>query len=260
MFRPLVVPLVLAASAFPAAAEADAGCPSPSAIAETVKSLDLGKTARVARFETGFPEELYLKAAKKPGEPVAERQGDRAFGALVAEFPLERLWMAVSDEPHHTLELPVKHSEVIAGTPRGVSRTIFQYFKQWGIGRWWVSAVHMNRELYESSGGTLWETWWEDDMAKVDISKPPVSEVASDIKPIQTSHGSWVLVPLGESCTLVEYFILTEPGGMVSIAQRLLATKSVRNAMSGVARMAEEHVLLPHDGPPFVRPDGTPIQ
>jgi hypothetical protein len=260
MFRAFIVPLMLAATAFPVAAQAESACPSPSAISGTMKSLDLGKTTRSARFHIEFPERLYLKAAKRPGDPVAEREGDRAFGVLVAEIPLERLWMAVSDEAHHTLELPVRYSEVISGTPRGADRTIFQYFKRWGIGRWWVSSVHMNRELYESSGGTLWETWWEDSMEDVDLSKPPVSEVASDIKPILMSRGSWLFVPLGESCTLVEYFIWTDPGGAVSMAQRLLATKSVRNAVNGIARLAEEHVLLPHEGPPFVRPDGTPIQ
>jgi hypothetical protein len=237
-----------------------ASCPSMEQIVATMERLDLTGAARTARFSSPFPVDLYRKAAKKPGEPVAARDGDKAYGVLVAEIPLERLWMAVSDEPHHTVALPVRESVVIAGTARGPNRTVFQYYKRWGIGRWWASEVSMNRELYESSEGKVWETWWVDVMDEVDTSKPPIRDVAADIKPIVDSRGSWVFVSLGERCTLVEYFLWTDPGGAVGAAQRLLVTKSIRNTLDGAARMATDHVGEPHDGPPFLRPDGTPIE
>jgi hypothetical protein len=190
---------------------------------------------------------------------VATHQGNRGYGSLVVPLPVERLWMAVNDEEHHAGELPVRRSEVIGGTPRGASRTIFQYFKRWGIGRWWVSRVAMNRELFESSQGRLWELHWEARIDSVDTTKPPVSDVADKIKPLKKSSGAWLMVPLGGSCTLVEYYNYTDPGGALETAQRLLINRSIRSTLNALARLAEEHVEQPHEGPPFVRPDGSPI-
>ena len=137
---------------------------------------------------------------------------------------------------------------------------MFQYYKRFGLGRWWVSAVTMNQELYASSKGKIWETWWIDVMDEVDATKPPINAVADDIKPILESKGSWVFVPLGESCTLIEYFLWTDPGGAVGAAQRFLVTKTIRNTLLGAEMMATDHVGEPHDGPPFMRPDGTLIE
>jgi hypothetical protein len=260
MNRTLAVTIVLLGVSLAGASTLAASCPTAESIVATMEQLDLSRAARTARFASPFPTELYAKAAKKAGEPVAARSGDRAYGVLVAEIPLERLWMAVSDEPHHTVALPVRESVVIAGTARGPKRTVFQYFKRWGLGRWWVSEVSMNRELYEASQGKVWETWWVDVMDEVDASQPPIREVADDIKPIVSSRGSWIFVSLGERCTLIEYFLWTDPGGAVGTAQRLLVTKTIRNTLDGAARMATDHVDEPHDGPPFLRPDGTTIE
>jgi hypothetical protein len=255
-----LIALCLLAGVLPMAGPASGNCPSADEVVAAVDGLDLSRSVRVAIYSAEFPPDLRRKAASKPGRPVATHEGNRGFGALVVSLPVERLWMAVNDEEHHAGELPVRRSEVIAGTPRGASRTIFQYFKRWGVGRWWVSRVTMNRELFESSQGRLWELHWEAKNDSVDRTQPPVSEVADKIKPLKRSSGAWLMVPLGGSCTLVEYYNYTDPGGALQSAQLLMINRSIRSTLKALTRLAEQHVEQPHDGPPFVRPDGSPIE
>ena len=74
--------------------------------------LDSDAEVNLDAAATAAKEVADAKAAKKTGEPVAARSDDKAYGVLVAEIPLERLWMAVSDEPHHTVALPVRERMV----------------------------------------------------------------------------------------------------------------------------------------------------
>ena len=247
---------LLAAPAWP-------GCPPESELVRTVRSLDVSPASRMARFDTPLPSDLYGAAARRVGQAVAARDGDRAFGVLVVGRPVELLWKALNDEDHHALDgpyIPLRSSQVIDGSPRGESRLLLQSFDKVGVGRWWVSRVWMNRELYATSHGRMWELVWEDRMAEVDRTEPPVRDVAARSTPIRSSRGTWLLVPLGESCTLVEHFTWTDPGGFVGATQWLLAKKAVRETVEGVVHLADDHVgTTPHPGPPFLRPDGTPI-
>ncbi len=237
------------------------GCPSATQLAQVLAGIDLASATRTAQFQAPVPHELYADAARKIGHAVASRDGDRAFGALYAERPIELVWKALNDEDHHALDgryIPVRSSQVIDGTPRGESRLLLQSFEKLGIGRWWVSRVWMNRELFASSGGRMWELVWEDRMAEVDRTSPPVRDLAARLRGIERSRGSWLLVPIADRCTLLEHFTWSEPGGFVGATQALLAKKAVRDTLEGVVRLADEHVAaVPHPGPPFLRPDGS---
>ncbi len=94
-------------------------------------------------------------------------------------------------------------------------------------------------------------------MDKVDRKTPPVSEVK--VRPIETSEGAWMLVPLTESCTLVEQYSLSDPGGALGIFQALVATGAIRDTMSGIVEMATEHRCEPAEAVSFVGPDGEPL-
>ena len=166
----------------------------------------------------------------------------------------------MNDEPHHAIDgdyIPVRYSEVIDGTPRGESRMLFQYFKKAGIGRWWVSQVEMSERLYKDSEGKIWELTWTDVQDELDASQPPMNMVSEEMPRIEGSYGAWFLVPIGDRCTLVEYYNHTEPGGFVSFAQGLLAKKSVRDTLDGIVRLADEHLPDPHPDSVFMRPDGS---
>jgi len=240
----------------------EAGCPSQSVILERLAAADPSRASRSARHQTDAPDRIYNKAAKKPRKPVADVEGKTAIGVIVVDLPVELLWKAVNDENHFTLDdgyLPVRRSEIIDGMPGGKSRLLFQQFQKFGIGRWWVSRLEMNEELYRNSEGRLWELHWEDRTHDVDPSQPPLDSVSSKFNPIRSSHGAWLLVPLSDSCTLVEYYVWVDPGGFLGKAQFLFAGRSVRETLQGVVRLADEHLSLPHSETRFLRPDGRPL-
>ncbi|HXV76619.1 MAG TPA: hypothetical protein VD788_09895, partial [Candidatus Polarisedimenticolaceae bacterium] len=235
------------------AADPEATCPTRNEVSTTLRLVDVRRGSRTARFGADPPFALYDKAAANVGRPVASRDGKTMRAVLVIDRPVETIWKALNDEPHHALDgkyLPLRHSEVIGGTPRGIERTLFQYFKKAGIGRWWVSRVEMNGELYRDSAGRIWELSWRGVSDQVDAAQPPISMIADELPPLEETYGAWFLVPLDPRCTLIEYFNHTEPGGFVSIAQNLLAKSSLRETLQAIVRLADEH--LPEADPAAV--------
>jgi hypothetical protein len=259
----LPVVVVLPALALASALAAAEPCPGEAAIRERLARLMPERGARTVQFGVAPPVELYERAAHEIDRSVVRREGKTVQGVRITARPIEILWKALNDEPHHAIDdgayVPVRHSEVVEGTPRGPSRLLFQYFKKAGIGRWWVSRVEMSPELFRASEGALWELRWHDVIDSVDATRPPYNSVSLDTAPLERSYGAWLLVPLAPSCTLVEYFNHTEPGGFVSLAQALLAKSAVRDTLDGIVRLADEHLSEPHPDAVFVRPDGTPL-
>jgi hypothetical protein len=231
-------------------------------IEKKIEAFGLERAARTSRFDVSPPSELYAKAVKKLGEPFAVWKGKMGFSVMVAERPVERIWMAISDEEHHDLNgyLPVRHSEVIERDDDLGTRLIFQWFKQMGVGRWWVSRVEVSKSLYKETGGMLWEVHWVDDMQNTDPTQSPMSSVSTKLTPIRASKGSWLLVPLAEDCTLIEHFSWSDPGGFAGFAQPLMAKKALRNTVNGIVRLADEHAFDNHPDEVFLRPDGTRME
>ena len=256
-----LIGLMIGSLAWPVAAWAgDSACPSGSEVLERLTAVGPDRGSRTVVFKSSPPTELYEKAATKQGQAFAEKDGKTVWGVIVTEHPIEAIWKALNDEPHHAIDgdyVPVRHSEIIDGTPRGESRVLFQYFQKAGVGRWWVSRVEMNPELFSDSDGKIWELTWQDVQDDIDPSEPPMNAVSADMRPLEASYGAWFVVPIGDGCTLVEYYNHTEPGGFVSFAQGLLAKKSVRDTLDGIVRLAEEHLPAPHPDSVFIRPDGT---
>jgi len=186
------------------------------------------------------------------------RDGSKGFAVAVATLPVEALWRAINDEAHHAEGdyLLVERSEVIGGTPRGRSREVFQAGSRMGIGRWWVTQTRMNGELFASSQGALWEVVWEGDQQP---ATPPV-ENPPDLSPVKWTRGAWLLASVSKDCTLVEHFSWSDPGGFVGVMQGMVLGKALREAVEGMVRLADERYRrAPTVGPPFLRPDGSPL-
>ncbi len=239
-----------------------AGCPSSEVIEAQLKQLDLTGAYRTEEFDLQPPWDLYTKAAVKPGKIMVDRSGKLGQAVVVAELPVEVLWMGINDEDHYAEGgyLPVEHSEVIEGTPRGESRILFQYFKRSGVGRWWIDELEMNGELFAQSNGRLWELRWWDLMADRAADGLPAEFSDLGLSPIKGSRGAWLMIPLSESCTLIEYVTVSNPGGFLNIANWFAAGHVIRENLEGLQRLAKEHVTEPHPESTFLRPDGTVIQ
>ena len=238
---------------------AEGSCPTPDEILSRLAELGLERAARTARFSIPPPFELYRRASRKPGHLVVDRDGGKGIGVVVADLPVEVLWRAINDEDAQDEGgyMPLARSEIIGGTPRGVSRRVFQGGERMGLGRWWVTRTVMNGELFQASGGVLWEVVWSDDMEG--LTRPPVQD-PPDLSPVKRTRGAWLLVPLGAECTLVEHFNWSEPGGFVGMMQGLVLGRALRESIQGLVKLAAAEYRTAPEGPPFVRPDGSPLR
>ena len=154
---------------------AAASCPAAAEIQSRLGELGLERAARTARFSEPPPLELYRKASRKVGTLEVDRDDGKGIGVVVVDLPVQVLWRAINDEGAQDEGgyMPLKRSEIIGGTPRGVSRRVFQAGERMGLGRWWVTRTVMSGELFEASDGALWEVVWEGDM--VGLAEPPVT-------------------------------------------------------------------------------------
>lgn len=236
-------------------------CLPPEVVDTRLRELNLSSAYRTEELGLEPPWSLYRKAAKSPGKVSIDRDGDLGQAVLLSETPIEPLWMAVNDEDHYSEGgyLPVQHSQVVGGTSRGQQRLLFQYFKRAGVGRWWIDEVVMNQDLFAASEGMLWELRWWDLMKTHAESGLPAEFSDLGLGPIDESRGAWLLIPLGESCTLIEYVTISDPGGILGVAQVLGSGLVIRETLEGVERLAREHIPEPHPEARFIRPDGSPI-
>jgi hypothetical protein len=251
---------VAAVALVAAAPSALGGCPAADLIRSQIADAGLERAARTARFSTPPPWKLYDEAAGKVGELVVERDGQKGFGVVVTELPAEALWRAINDEDAHDEGgyLPLQRSEIVGGTRRGTTRQVFQAGEKMGLGRWWITRTTMSGALYRESEGRLWEAVWETDPEALQQKRAPVDD-PPDLSPIEWSRGAWLLVPLGDSCTLLEHFTWSEPGGFVGMLQGLVLGRALRESVEGMVRLAGERYLAAPAGPPFLRPDGKPL-
>ena len=237
---------------------AAASCPAAAEIQSRLGELGLERAARTARFSEPPPLELYRKASRKVGTLEVDRDDGKGIGVVVVDLPVQVLWRAINDEGAQDEGgyMPLKRSEIIGGTPRGVSRRVFQAGERMGLGRWWVTRTVMSGELFEASDGALWEVVWEGDM--VGLAEPPVDD-PPDLSPVKRTRGAWLLVPLADDCTLVEHFNWSEPGGFVGMMQGLVLGRALRESIEGLVKLAGAEYRTAPAGPPFVRPDGTSL-
>jgi hypothetical protein len=240
-----------------AAAVVSAECPDVETMRARLAEVDLTRAARTQRFEQPVPAELHGEAIAAVSKPFAVRDGGRVTGVMVAPVAAAAIWRAINDEEHHAEGfLPVNYSEVVEGRPRGKDRVLFQYYARAGIGRWWASRVFINDKVHEATGGKVWELHWSDWMDEVDRTLPTIAKVNADIRPIVASEGAWLLVPLGESCTLIEEYSSSDPGGALGAIQALVAAGAIRDTLTGIVEMATDHRCEPPAASGFHGPDG----
>lgn len=252
------MPWLVATLAVAAPSPARGQCPSEEELTKHLAQVPLELASRTKSFSVPAPRPLYEKAIKKIGKVETRREGSKGLAVVVVALPIETLWRAINDEAKHAEGeyLLVQRSEVIGGTPRGESRKVFQAGSKMGIGRFWVTDTWMNGELFARSGETLWEVVWEgeDQPATPPVDDPP------KLEPVAWTRGAWLLSPITDGCTSVEHFSWSEPGGLVGAMQGMLLGKALRESVAGMVRMADERYRDPPPGPPFLRPDGQPLE
>ena len=192
-------------------------------------------------------------------EVVMNIKAGKGYALAVIDAPIATIWRGITDEDHHAGHLMVDVSKTVEGTPRRDQHTLFQYLNVPIFSdRWWVVRQDFNEELYEASGGRVWEVAWTDrqqDAAFIASLDPALIENGI---PIRWAKGAWFLVDLGGERTLLEYHTWTHPGGMVPVGPATrFAAGEVRENLETMVKFGLTHGITCDAS--FVRPDGSPL-
>lgn len=183
----------------------------------------------------------------------------KGWAVAVLDQPVETVWMAVNDENAYAGKFGLTASSVIAGPAHGSGRFLFQYLDLPIISdRWWISLEKFNSTLYEASHAKMWEMSWTDATDPGRLAGTPWVDAAAGAVPVAWTKGAWMLVPLDDRRTLVEYFVWTDPGGHLPAGP---ASRFASGALDGAIRdlgdMATSLAGTSRAG--YVRPDGHPL-
>ena len=236
-----------------------------SELVAEVRVLEAHRVHRGAPEAPRIPGAAYARALA--GETVSGIVGvegvpsAKGWGVKVLNLPVEAVWAAVNDEMSQPGRLPVSYSAIVGGSPHRAERLVFQYMPlPWPFSdRWWITRIHFSEQLYEQSRGRMWEMYWEDEMDFFPRGHREAQALADDGYPVSWTRGAWLLIPLSDGRTLVEYYVWSDPGG------RLPAGPASRFAAGAVEETLNEITVLSSDrqgqveGQGFVRPDGDPI-
>ena len=233
-------------------------------VQSTADALAPLRAKRMAKDAPTIPAGTYAKA--EAGELVSGLEGvdgvsaAKGWGVAVFDIPIESVWKAVNDEGAYAGRLPVSHSEVVAGNPKRDDRYLFQYMPLPMVDdRWWVTHMRHNGAIYTASGGKIWEQAWIDATDDTRL-KPQHLSMVESAQAVDWTHGSWLLIDLGGGKTLVEYYVWSDPGGMLPPGPASkFAGGAVKDTLKAMHALSLEHQKGSAYGAGFVRPDQTTL-
>jgi len=237
-------------------------CAAHAGVADELAELREFRSLRGAERAPEISAETYERALKGPVSGIQFVEGVTAaqgWGVAVYDLPIEQVWQGLVSENEHAGATPVSVSKVIKGAPYSDGRMLFQYMPLPIVtDRWWVVTLRHNKQLYDASGGRMWEVHWTDDSNPSHLAGTPNAEVAAQGMPVAWTKGAWLLVRLKDDRTLVEYFAWSDPGGRLpagpasrfaggAVKETLAAMQEFARGIKGRSRNA------------YVRPDGSPL-
>lgn len=228
-----------------------AGAADPPDLRPTLDQVAALRPQRQAASPPTIPADAYDKAAR--GDVVtglAQVQGGSkaAWGVVVVDAPVGRVWAAVNDFSSRTDYSKVAFSQVQQGEHCGSGRQVFQYLP---VGfpvsdRWWVSTLTINESLWQASRGQLRELWFRASTDPALIRTDEARAKSAEGVPVGKSEGGWLVIDLGGGRTLIEYFAYSEPGGSVPTSfANAFATGGVKGTLQAVAKLAHADPRCP---------------
>jgi hypothetical protein len=231
----------------------------------------------LAEVKHSLPHRKHLLAAKRPeitdaqylaalgGKPIsgiALHEGmdaGQGWGVTVFKEPVERVWAALTNEEVLDGKMSLDVSAVLEGPEYGHGRLIFQSLDlpRPLTDRYWLTRISHGAAAYRASKGALWELSWVDENKTKSLAGTPYAKYEEKATPLDWTQGAWLLVPLSNGNTLVEYFIWSDPGGFIPPA---LASKFAPGQVLSTLESMES-VVVEQLGKPLpagvVRPDGS---
>ena len=183
----------------------------------------------------------------------------QGWGVAIWDVPIDSVWKAVNNEDEASVYMAPAYSGTVDGTAHHSDRATFQYVSAPLVtDRWWVTRWTFNDALYAESEQMMWEVHFVDDLDPSFMTGTDFEDLLDDSMPIEWAKGGWLLIPLSDGRTWVEYFSWANPGGSIpSGLFSKFADKEVLNTFEAVEKRARYHEKKALDG--YVRPDGSEI-
>ncbi len=120
-----------------------------------------------------------------------------------------------------------------------------------------MTRVSHGKEAYKRSRGRLWEVSWSDVTKTYSLANTEYASYEEKGTPVDWTKGAWILIPLSDGRTVVEYFAWSDPGGYIppAIAARL-APGQVLKTLEEMEQIVREQRKGPLP-PKAVKPDGS---
>lgn len=208
------------------------------------------ESLRVKRIDAGAPSfssSAYDKAAKGTVATgliaIDGHKAKKAWGVAVVDVPIGAFWAAINDDKGKVGVTRLAYAEVLSGGLCGSPRRVFQFLPVPLVtDRWWIAEMNKNAGLMTASSGRVREMVWATD-GNFDLPTPSSQEWGEKGIHVASTKGSWFLVDLDGSHTLVEYYTWSDPGGSLPAG---MASSMAANGISGTM---EDMANLARKGP-----------
>lgn len=238
---------------------------SPVTDFDHVKSLESHRSSRTATEAPRLTDKQLMSVLS--GQPFSGLQivesvaAGKGYGAMVFPVDAASVWAVLTDEDELGGHLGLYLSAIVGGDTHRDGRYLFQMIDMpYPIDdRYWVTKIAHNAPLFTMTNGGMWEMSWHDVTAKFDLSTTLFPTRVASATAVEWTTGAWLLIPLDDNRTLVEYFVWSSPGGHVSanLASRL-AGRKLLSTMAELSELAVKSARAPRPST-MVRPDGTPL-
>jgi hypothetical protein len=241
----------------------DAEAVTPEVLLNEVKSSSVHRKLLLAEKRPVISDAQYLQALG--GEPVSGitihegMDAGQGWGVTVFQESVEQVWVALNDEEDHGGKMSLDVSAVLEGPEYGHGRLIFQSIDlpRPVTDRYWITRISHGKAAYTASSGALWELSWVDENKTATLADTAYAHYEKRATRLDWTKGAWLLIPLSNGKTLVEYFIWSDPGGFIppALASRF-APSQVLRTFESMESVVIEHLRKPVPAG-AVRPDGS---
>ncbi len=222
--------------------------PPPGPLADALSAATPWRALRQVEGLPPLPDDVYdqLDGGKvEVGlQSVEGHAAKKSWGVGIVEAPIDRLWAAISDERMHPIHTDLEYAELVKGAYCEDGRHVLQYLDV-GVpmvqDRWWITIRTTNAALAEASAGKARELVWRSSTdASLVTSEAGKAHLEEGI-PVAFTRGSWFLLAVDPTHTLIEYYTWVDPGGALSPKlMSWFAGRSIRGAFAAMVEASKD--------------------
>lgn len=195
-----------------------AGGPDAALVQQRLEEV---RSLRAGRLTTDAPvisDDMYAEAVQGEiptrMESVPGHAAKKAVGVGIFPVPIGQLWAAVNDESSKVENTRLGFLEILEGKDCESGRRVFQYLPVSLVSdRWWVVEQTVNGPLMGQTDNRVREVQWKS--VETSVVTPSAQKWMDKGISVAYTHGSWLLIDLDGTHTLVEYYTWTDPGGSI---------------------------------------------